>query len=767
MKKLITLFFLINILFVKAQTGLLNGIGYAPNFTVTDLNGNSHELYNYLDSGYVTVLEFLSVTCGHCVMHAVGTENSYLTNGPSGNNSARFLGLEVNGSTDSAAVANFANTYNVAFPIANDVTPYLINYQMSYTPTYYVVYPDRSYTTICTNCITSTSASTIEGLLDNAIASWPPIYGCTDLAAVNYDSSATIDDGSCDFTSYTIKTLGMTFSPDTVICDVGDTIHFILGQYHNAVEVDYSIFLSGGNTSNGGFSFGYGASGIHIPTNAQTYYYVCQPHASSGMVGVIIANSYGCTDPTALNYDSLANLDDGSCLYPDITITYPFTDYEIITTNNVNVDFTVSNFTIGTPNSGYDGHIHYYVNGVMTPHYDITSILLPNLANGSYEVIFTLFDNNHQPIYPIISDTVIFSVNVIYGCTGPTSCNYNPNATIDDGSCYGLVGCLDSLATNYDPLACIDDGSCTYSTLCTEDAPTGLFVDGIIHSRAVINWDNMNSSTCTVDQYRIRFREVGTSSWTQKTMGGPVGSCTYGNQRIDKLLLGLTGNTTYEYEMKAWYCGGGSSAWTGLSTFTTADNCPNVGNLTAVGANPTKATFTWDASNGSYEFVRLKARVDSISNPSGSDWFQIGGAGVAYGTYTKDKNGLTAGETYRGQARAFCDPNGGAYFSLSWTPLVYWTQPTSRIEGGTAIANLDVYPSPSRDIFNITFTSETVQDLKVRILNVIGEELINENLEQFIGEYTKKINLEEHARGIYFLEIETNDKVINKKLILQ
>ena len=35
-----------------------------------------------------------------------------------------------------------------------------------------------------------------------------------------------------------------------------------------------------------------------------------------------------------------------------------------------------------------------------------------------------------------------------------------------------------------------------------------------------------------------------------------------------------------------------------------------------VGANPTKATFTWDASNGSYEFVRLKARVDSISNPT-------------------------------------------------------------------------------------------------------------------------------------------------------
>jgi hypothetical protein len=39
-----------------------------------------------------------------------------------------------------------------------------------------------------------------------------------------------------------------------------------------------------------------------------------------------------------------------------------------------------------------------------------------------------------------------------------------------------------------------------------------------------------------------------------------------------------------------------------------------------------------------------------------------------------------------------------------------------------------------------------------------------------IAEYLqnyKQINLEDNAKGIYFLEIETNDGVINKKLILQ
>jgi hypothetical protein len=49
----------------------------------------------------------------------------------------------------------------------------------------------------------------------------------------------------------------------------------------------------------------------------------------------------------------------------------------------------------------------------------------------------------------------------------------------------------------------------------------------------------------------------------------------------------------------------------------------------------------------------------------------------------------------------------------------------------------------------------------------VGEEIVSEELQQYIGEYTKQINLQDNAKGIYFLEIETDDGVINKKLILQ
>ena len=70
-------------------------------------------------------------------------------------------------------------------------------------------------------------------------------------------------------------------------------------------------------------------------------------------------------------------------------------------------------------------------------------------------------------------------------------------------------------------------------------------------------------------------------------------------------------------------------------------------------------------------------------------------------------------------------------------------------------------------MFNIGFKSETLQDLSIRILNVVGAEIYRETQEQFVGEYTKQISLGDYVKGIYFLEIETGTGIINKKIILQ
>jgi plastocyanin len=255
-------------------------------------------------------------------------------------------------------------------------------------------------------------------------------------------------------------------------------------------------------------------------------------------------------------------------------------------------------------------------------------------------------------------------------------------------NCVTTLGCTDSTACNYDPLADSDDGSCEWTscnpTTCGASAITGLGVTNVIHNRATLNFDNMNTydtsgaQICRVDQLRIRYREVGTSSWSQKNMAAPTGydpitGVCNSTQNTNKLVLGLSGSTTYEWEMRVWYCATGATTWVVGPNFTTAANCPDVGNLAVSSGSSTQATFTWDDSNGAYSFVRLQARVDTV----GSAFFNIGGVGVNYGTFTKNKNGLVAGESYRAKSRAWCDPSGGAYKAPSWTSFIYWTQPTT------------------------------------------------------------------------------------------
>lgn len=61
-------------------------------------------------------------------------------------------------------------------------------------------------------------------------------------------------------------------------------------------------------------------------------------------------------------------------------------------------------------------------------------------------------------------------VGEILGCTDPLALNYNPAATVNDGSCvYEIEGCTDALACNYDPDATAEDGSCNYDCYgCTD-----------------------------------------------------------------------------------------------------------------------------------------------------------------------------------------------------------------------------------------------------------------------------------------------------------
>lgn len=121
----------------------------------------------------------------------------------------------------------------------------------------------------------------------------------------------------------------------------------------------------------------------------------------------------GCTNTRAVNYDSKADTDDGSCIIYGC------------------MNSSASNYDPQATHS--DGSCIIY--GCTDPQ---ASNYNPN-AN---------YDDGSC---------------IIYGCTNPQATNYNPNATVDDGSCI-IYGCTDPAASNYNPDATIDDGSCVYPT---------------------------------------------------------------------------------------------------------------------------------------------------------------------------------------------------------------------------------------------------------------------------------------------------------------
>jgi len=100
-------------------------------------------------------------------------------------------------------------------------------------------------------------------------------------------------------------------------------------------------------------------------------------------------------------------------------------------------------------------------------------------------------------------------------------------------------------------------------------------------------------------------------------------------------------------------------------------------------------------------------------------------------------------------------------------PATYLLTHTTDVEVQINISNLDIYPNPSDNVFNITFNTEKAQMYKINVMNVFGEVIHTEELNAFTGLYSKQVSLSNYSKAIYFLEIETDEGRVNKKLILQ
>jgi PKD repeat protein len=111
---------------VKSKSNAHKNISaLAVNFTTTDLNGNSHTLYDYLNSGKTVMLDLYATWCSPCWSYSQNgaLEDVYNTYGPNGTGEMMVFGIESDPTTDTALIYNstLGNwTTGVSYPMIND-----------------------------------------------------------------------------------------------------------------------------------------------------------------------------------------------------------------------------------------------------------------------------------------------------------------------------------------------------------------------------------------------------------------------------------------------------------------------------------------------------------------------------------------------------------------------------------------------------------------------------------------------------------------------
>ena len=151
---------------------------------------------------------------------------------------------------------------------------------------------------------------------------------------------------------------------------------------------------------------------------------------------------WGCTDSTAFNYDTIANIDNGGCI-------------PVILGCMESLAFNF-NALANTPDTCVP-----LIYGCIDPtmfNFDVNA----NTDDGDCEpYVFGCTDSTMFNYNPLANSDNSSCIPFISGCTDPSMLNYNPSANTEDFSCIAYIyGCMDSTALNFDSLANTDNGSC-------------------------------------------------------------------------------------------------------------------------------------------------------------------------------------------------------------------------------------------------------------------------------------------------------------------
>ena len=267
-------------------------------------------------------------------------------------------------------------------------------------------------------------------------------------------------------------------------------------------------------------------------------------------------------------------------------------------------------------------------------------------------------------------------------------------------------------------------------------------------STATINWDVVPGAV----KYDLRKMDLGGSSW------GYINNLT----STTRTIYGLTPGATYIWEVRS-HCdmnNGNSSGWSSTEEFTTQVVCTKPINPLENNISGTTAALKWDAiPTGSWGYRLMYLKQGASWNTKIVD---------TVNTNIYNAIGLDVNTTYRWRVQGICDQSG--LNNSNFTSFQKFTTLSSiRITAGNVELgeNLNIYPNPTKGFFNISFISDELDNFEISIVDVFGKLISNEDRQNFVGEYTKQVDLSDYPRGIYMVQIKTQNSFVTKRIVLQ
>ncbi len=224
-------------------------------------------------------------------------------------------------------------------------------------------------------------------------------------------------------TVHNVSSIGLTYTPDAITINQGDSVIWNLTGSHDVVEVSQATYLAGGNTSNGGFSTPFGGGTVVFNTPG-LFYYVCTPHASLGMIGTINVSAGPPTD-LVITTEVCGATD----LNTEVRLTGPFWNWDPlggpIAVNNGDGTFT---FTL-SPAPGADMEYLFVLDGVQE------DMVASGTASGNWSCTPVTDNANYANRQWLTTDPLALS-GLVYGscdlCPAPFSAQMDLPVTFDD-----------------------------------------------------------------------------------------------------------------------------------------------------------------------------------------------------------------------------------------------------------------------------------------------------------------------------------------------